>query len=401
MRVKRILFILAGLLIVLTMQNVLAIGITPGRTTINFEPSLHKEVSFSIINSEHKDMSVIFMIKGELSESITLSQAYAEFSSSEDSKSFTYVIDLPEQFERPGLHTADIVALEVPKDTVSEGAIIGATVAVVSQLHVYVPYPGKYVELDVDIIEASPGQFTMFIISVVNRGRLNIKRANARIEIYSKDKLIDKIETEEIGLLVGERKEFIKKWDTNVDIGKYKAKIILTYDGEERILEKDFNVGEAKLEIELITVKDFALGEIAKFNILVNNKWGEEIKDVRVNMIVYGELGNTLAEIKTPNYDVPSLSKVEMIAYWDTEGMEEGIYDGKLILSYGKDKNEKNVKIKITEDSIEVTGLTGHVIIKGKGRFNSNNLLIILVIFLILANIVWFFIVKRLKKKRS
>ena len=112
------LIILAILLIVLTLQNVSSIGITPGRTTINFEPGLHREVSFSII------------------------------------KSFTYTVDLPQKLSEPGLHEIEIVALEMPKDIKEKGALVGATVAVATQLHVYVPYPNKYLEAELNVVES-------------------------------------------------------------------------------------------------------------------------------------------------------------------------------------------------------------------------------------------------------
>lgn len=397
------LLILGILLIVLTLQNVSGIGITPGRTTINFEPGLHQEVSFSIINSEHKDMSVVLYVKGELKDRISLSQNEIFFSSQDDLKSLTYTITLPEEIEKPGLHTAEIVALENSgKDEELNGTIVGSRVAVITQLYVYVSYPGKYLELDADVIEADLGQSITFFVPVINRGKLDVKKAKAVIEIYSGiNQLIDKIELDEIGILAGERKEFIGKWNASVNSGKYKAKIIVTYDGEEAVIEREFEIGEAKLEIELITVKDFVLGEIAKFNILVNNKWAEEIKDVYVRMMLYALEGNVLADFKSPSYDISPLTKMEMVAYWDTEGIEKGTYDGKLILKYGEDENEINIKVKVSNYDIEVTGLTGHVIVKKKGTFNLNNLLLMLVIFLIIANIFWFVVVKRLMKRKK
>ena len=399
MKSKKILFILVCLLIVLTLQNVSAIGITPGRTTIDFEPNLDKEVSFSIINSEHKDMSVLLYAKGELSEYVSLSQEAIDLSSQEDSKLSIYTMTLPEELE-PGPHIAEIVALEVPEDAELAGTVIGATVAVVTQLYVHVPYPGKYLDLDLNILEPDSGHTTTFFIPVTNRGKLDIKKAKAVIEIYSGTEKVGEVDTGEIGVLVGERKELVGKWDANVNMGRYKAKAVLTYDGEERVIEKEFNVGEAKLEIEMITVKDFTLGEIAKFNILVNNKWEEEIKDVYVQMIVYGSEKDILADFKSPNYDVPSLSRGEVVSYWDTEGIKKGTYDGKLILKYGDKKNEKNVKIKVEDYNIEVIGLTGRVIVEGKVDFNLNNFLIGGVMFLIIVNIIWFVIVKRLMKRK-
>jgi len=396
----KIKYLLVVFIFLLALQSVYALGVSPGRTTIDFEPNLQKEVSFLVTNSEHKDMSVILYVKGELKDYIVLNQERVSFSKNEDSKSFDYFVSLPKEFERPGLHTAEIVVQEVPEDSELEGTTLGATVAVVTQLYVNVPYPGKYLEFEVEIIEASPNQLTTFLIPIVSRGELDIKKVKTKIEIYSEEKLVDKIELEKTGILSGEKKQLIGTWDTDVAIGRYRAKIILNYDGEKKIIEKEFNVGDAKLVIELITVKDFKLGEIAKFNILVNNKMNQEVKDVNVKMVLYGDGKNILDEFQSQNYDASALSKLEMVAYWDTEGINEGLYDGKLILRYGSERDEKNVKVEVTENSIEVIGITGKVIVKGGGGFSLTTILIILIVILVLGNVLWFFVVKRLRKKR-
>jgi hypothetical protein len=396
----RLKYLLGFLLLLLLLQSVYAIGITPGRTTINFEPNLQKQVFFSVVNSEQKEMSVLFFVRGELKDFVSLNQDKIFFNLGDTSKSFNYSVLLPEELE-PGLHTAEIVAQEIPTDADEEGTTLGSTVAVVTQLYIYVPYPGKYLDFETEVIEASPGQTTVFLIPMINRGSLEIKKVQTKIEIYSGENLIDEIYLEDINVLAGERKEVIGMWDTNVEIGRYKARIILNYDGEEKVVEKEFNVGESKLEIELITVKDFKLGGIAKFNILINNKMINDIKDVNVNMIVYGSEKEIIADVKSQNYDALSLSKTEMVAYWDTEGINKGTYDGKLILRYGSERDEKNVKIKVTEDSIEVIGITGKVIVQSDGKFDITNILIILIVILILANILWFLVFKRLKKNKK
>ena len=399
MKIKKILFILAGFLIVLTLQNVSGIGITPGRTTLNFEPGLHKEVSFSIINSEHKDMSVVFTVRGDLSESITLTQTYAEFSSSEASKSFTYLVDLPSGIDKPGLYEIEVVALEAPKDIKEKGTFVGATVAVVTQLRIYVPYPNKYLEAEVNVVE-SDGK-TVFLIPVINRGKLDIVNLKAVIDIYdgAGEKIIT-LESNTDSLLSLERKELFANWETEVNPGRYKAIVIVRYDNEVATVLKEFNVGEKFLEILEINIKDFELGSIAKFDALVENKWSSDLKEVYLNIIVYNDEGEIMADFKSPTYDIDALSKAEMVAYWDTGGVHKGNYDGKIILKYGEKLTERNIQMKITDDSIEVIGLTGHVIVQGKGAFNINNILIMLVIFLIIANIFWFVVVKRLMKNK-
>jgi len=374
-----------------------AIGITPGRTTINFEPGLHQEVPFSIINSEKKDMSVIFTVKGDLAESITLNQAYAEFSSSEDSKSFTDIVDLPQVIAKPGLYEVEIVALEMPKDIKEKGTFVGATVSVVTQLHIYVPYPDKYLEAEVNVVESEGKE--IFFIPIVNRGKLDIVNAKAIIDIYtSLNEKVATIESNTDSLMSLERKELTAEWEFNVAPGKYLAKVTVVYDNEVVEVEKEFNVGKMFLEILEINIRDFELGSIAKFDALVENKWSNDLKEIYLNIIVYNDDGEIMADFKSPTSNINALSKSELVAYWDTAGVHEGTYDGKIILKYGEESTDRNIQMKITDDSIEVIGLTGHVIVKEKGTFNINNILIILVIFLILANIFWFVVIKRMKK---
>lgn len=402
MRNRNVLFIFAGLFIVLALQSICAIGITPGRTTINFEKGLSQEVSFSIINSEHKDMSVVFMVKGEFADIVTLNQAYAEFSSSEESKSFTYTVNLhPSLTSKPGKHEVEIVALEMPKDIKEKGALVGATMAVATQLHIYVPYPSKYLEAEVHVLEGEDGR-TTFFIPVFSRGKVDIVNAQATIDIYtSLNEKIATIESDSESLASLEKKELVAEWDANVNpAGKYRAVVSVFYDNKVAVVEKEFDLGEMSLEIKEIIIKDFELGGIAKFNTLVENKWSSELKNAFLNIIVYNDEGEIMADFKSPLYDLAPLGKSEMVCYWDTAGVKKGTYEGKLILKFGEKTKERNIEMKITENNIEVIGLTGHVVVNKKGKLNVNNLLIILVVFLILVNIVWFVVVKKLIKKK-
>jgi hypothetical protein len=397
---KKTILIFACLILVST-GLISAIGITPGRTTLNFEPGIHSEVSFSVINSEHKDMNVVFVVKGNLGEYITLKQSYAEFSSGEESKSFTYLVDLPSKFDKPGLYEGEITALELPKNMEEQGTFVGATVGVITQLHVYVPYPNKYVEAEVNVINDN-GK-TLFLIPSINRGKLDIGNIKAAIDIYtSLNEKVATIETNSDSLLSLERKELVAEWDANVNPGKYLAIASIIYDNEVVKVEKQFEVGQKLIDILEVSVKNFQLGEIAKFNALVESKWSDELKDVYLNILVYNNEGEIMADFKSPNYDINPLSKEEMVAYWDTVGVHQGTYDGKLILKYGESSVERSIQLKISDNEIEITGVTGKVIVKGKSSgLKWENILIILVIILVIANIVWFVLIKKLLKKKK
>jgi len=398
---KRILFLaLLGVFSILILQNISGLGITPGRTSINFEPGLNREVAFSVVNTEQKEMSVVFMIRGELADYITLNQVYEEFSSGDETKPFSYTINLPNKFEKPGRYEGEIVALEMPKGIKEQGAYVGATVAVVSQVYVYVPYPNKYIEAELNVVEAE-GKVN-FIIPVISRGKLDIVDLRASIDIYSgSGEKVASLETGKGAVNSLERTELFAEWIPSVAPGKYKAVVSVIYDNEIAEIEKEFTLGEMFLEILEVYVKDFRLGEIAKFNALVENKWSSDLKEVYLNILVYNNEGETMADFKSPDYDVGALSKSEMVAYWDTAGVHQGTYDGKLMLKYEERSTDRNIQLKITPDNIEIIGVTGRVLITGKGgTLNMNNVLLIIVGVLVIANIIWFVLIKRILKKK-
>ena len=138
----------------------------------------------------------------------------------------------------------------------------------------------------------------------------------------------------------------------------------------------------------------------SKLNVIVENKWADDLKDVYLGIIVFGFQNETIADFKSPTYNINFLEEKEMISYWDTAGVQEGIYNAKIILNYDIGKSiEENVRIQVKQNEIVIFGITGEVI----GGSKSNSLVLILsilVIVLIIANIMWFVIYKRLLKKK-
>lgn len=397
-----LIILLAGLimLFVSILPSASGLGITPGRTVINYELDLEKEIPFSVLNSEHKKMDVIFFVQGELNESLTLFDNSAEFLPSEESRGFRYKVKLPPDLE-PGLHTAEVVALEVPQAS-GEGTFIGATVAVASQLHVYVPYPGKYVDFDMNVLDAEQNSTATLIVPAVSRGKLGIGEVRAVIDIYTAlNEKVATLETDFASLEPGARTELSAKWFVDVNSGNYFAKITVFYDGESRSMEKEFAVGTNILSIESILVNEFSLGQIAKLQILVENKWNSELKDVFANLLVYNPDNQIMADIKSSSENIPALSRKELIAYWDTVGVEEGEYDGKLMVKYGKKSSDKNLLLKISANSLDITGV-GYAIRGGQGGgINLATILLILVIILLIVNLAWFVFFRRFVGKRK
>lgn len=394
--IRLIMFVI---LTVFLVSNALAIGLTPGRISVNFEPGMEKEGEFTIINSEGKINNFVMYVRGELNESIELKENRISMNANEIEKRIKYKINLPEELT-PGLHKAEIVVMQVP-DTKSEKdkTSIGAVLAVVMQVYVYVPYPGKYVEAELNVHGTEREK--RFVIAMISRGKEKIEKAKAEIEIYdNKGNKIEILETNSVSINALERKEIFAEWNANVEYGKYKARAILNYDGEKVLLEKEFEVGEMVIDLQQIFVKDFKLGEIAKFDMIVKNKWNEMIKNVYSEMRVYDKQMNEMANIKSATYDIPAGMQTTINYYWDTKNVSEGLYNANIILYYAEKKTQQDLKLDIRKDKLEVIGL-GYVISEASSTRNKTiiNWLIAIIVFLILTNIIWFFVLRsRLKK---
>lgn len=391
-------------LILLVLPIISSLGITPGRTTFNYETGMtEKEVEFSVINNEHKNTQVMLMIQGELNSSVTLYDSMIEFSPSEESKQFKYNFKVPAGMDKiPGLHTAEIVALEVPKAG-NSGTYVGATVAVVSQLYFYVPYPGKYVDADLNVLDAESNGTATFILPLINRGKVGIGEARAIIDIYtSLNEKIGSIDTDYLPIEPGARTELTGKWNVTASSGNYIAKVTVLYDGESRSFEKQFAIGTQALNIESILVNNFRLGEIAKLQILVDNKWNQELKNVFANLIVYNNENQVMADIKSAAENIPALDRKELIAYWDTVGVQTGEYNGKLMVKYGEKSSDKNLLLKVSEDNLDIVGVGYAIRPQGNSKGTSlSTILIIIIVLMIVINLSWFVFFRRMMAKKK
>jgi len=385
--------------------EVLALGITPGRSTFNYEPGVEKKVDFSIINDGGKDVNLVVLASGEFNQSIYLSEVSFRMAANEKSRSLSYTLNMPVGLT-PGLHTSEIQIIQLPEKSSSGGAFVGGVVGVATQVYVNVPYPGKYAEGELNIVGPDDKGKVTFAIPVINRGELDLARVKGVVDIYSSlNEKIASVNTNEISLLSKERKEIIADWDSSTSKpGPYRAVASVLYDEKALSLEKEFNVGVRKLSVEDIAVNDFSLGEIAKFEILVENKWSEKIKDAYANIIIYNKNNDKMAEFKSANYDIDSLSKSLMVAFWDTKGVKAGTYDSSLFLKYGYSSEQRDLKLDVSDNSINIIGF-GYTLRASEaadtGSFSGTNILIGVVVLLIIINLSWFMFLRKKFVKRK
>ena len=117
-------------------NNAYALGISPGRVTLEFEPDAEKVISFTVHNTEHKNMTVDIAVAGDYEGYIILSQKTINFTASEDSKTLNYKFRMPSALDKEGLKALVIVT----ESSRSQGTV-GARIAVVQQLYLVSPVP--------------------------------------------------------------------------------------------------------------------------------------------------------------------------------------------------------------------------------------------------------------------
>ena len=395
---KLIRMFIIGILLLSIIAVASGLGVTPGRKIIDFSSNQEKELSFRIINSEDRAMNLKIIVKGDLNNSFSVNQDLISVKAKEE-KDVSYKLTLPAELN-PGTHVQEIMLMEVPDS--EKGGLIGAIVGVITQVYVRVPYPGKYVEIELGVESAEIEQEVSFFMPITNLGQEDLEEVSAEIEVFnSNGEKVAVVLTDKSGIKIGERKEITGKWKADVAPGVYTAKATINYDGKIVNLEKQFSIGQKVLELMGVRVKSFSLGEIAKFEMSIQSKWGEELKNVYSQTNVYNNK-ETIADFKSPTYDVPPLSNSTFFSYWDTEGVEKGVYDASVYLIYGEKFSKKNVQFKVNSGSIETIGL-GYAIYGGNtsSKYSTTNILIVVIIILVILNLLWFVIFRRKMNEKN
>ncbi len=373
-----------------------AFGVTPAQKIVDYVPGATSTLSFDIVNTEHKNLNLVILPQGELKNSIAVSVVSEKIDASVESKTINYKFTIPSGL-KPGRHAGEVLILDIPSEEEQESTFVGAVVGIITSVVVEVPYPGKYAEASLSIAKAKEGSLS-FVIPVLSKGDLNIARAKALIDIYtSLNEKVASLVTDEISVPSRERRELAVKWETaGVPKGKYFAVANVIYDENAVRIEKEFSVGEQALELKNVEVNDFALGEIAKFEFLLENTWSEVITSAYIQMQVFNEEGAALADFKSATYDIPSHENKLLVAFWDTEGVKKGTYDARALVRFAEQSLQHDLKLEVSEDEINVVGM-GYVI-KHSSSKSSNSIIVILgvaIAVLVLLNLVWFLVLRK------
>jgi len=396
MKLKPILLIIVMLALA---SQIYALGIAPSHSDVIFEPGLEKTIQLKVINNDHKDFDAVVYAEGDLAEYITINEPMIKLAKDQDSRIISYKINLPQSLEKQGLHEARIIVREIPKE-IKGGTTITANLAVASKLKVMVPYKGKYAEIKLFVTDFKQDKESNFAVEVTNLGTEDILEAKAVIDIYGPlNNKLETITSNKMSVKSKNKEMLIAKWTPKLRPGSYHAVATLIYDELNTKDEKSFTIGTLELEIVSISVTDFRLGGIAKFDILVENNWNTEIPNVFAETTVKDNKEKIYTQFKTASVNIPAFGKQELNAYWDTAKVIPGAYKFDIVLNYLGQKTEKIFDIMVEYDKITATLAGKAIAVEGEERpalLKSIYILIFLVAVLIVFNIAVYF--KKIKR---
>jgi len=363
------------ILLIITMNCASAIGVTPGKATIPYPDGLDKTFSFTVLDSEDSDgdgnenandgPGFEISTKGELGKYIEIDNSPASLYPYRESNKFYYQLNMNDSVIAnltPGEHLGEIVIRKKVDDEIFAVAIP----SVVHQVVFFVPYPAKYLQSRIEILEADKNETTEFLIPIVNLGEEKIEGVFGNITIYDKQgaEILGNVVTNLASLETMERKDLNAEWENTVDSNIYLAEIKLMYDDEAVVYHEYFKVGKVFLDVSDILIENFELGNIVTFHLLADNQWGEDLNNIYASMKLYGSNGNLAYEVKSPVTDIKAYERKRIPVYWDTTGVEEGTYHGKLIVYYDLYHTEKNLYVEIFDKDIRIQIQEGEFALK-------------------------------------
>jgi hypothetical protein len=378
--------------LILLAGGVGAIGVAPARSTFEFSPDSVFEGKFRVIVDE-VPAKILITAEGELGQYIELDKETLIVDQRETW--INYKIRLPSDMY-PGERAGGILAIEVPRDT-SREKVVMATTAVMHQVRVNVPYPGKYLVGKFYITETQVNRDIMFTLAFANWGKEKIERARAIITIKGPtNEELAVIRTGEVSIEPNKETKLQATWKTEYE-GAYYAEAVIEYDGKILEISEPFRVGDQSVEIETIEVRNFRLGQIAQLDILLRNKWNQPLNiDGRVEVYKNNKL---ISSFNAMPVTLQARSTSMMSGYWNTEKVEPGEYDALVKITYGGQTTERAFSSLVSVDSIQFRNMISGEVTKGK-NVGGTTLLVIIVFVLIIVNILLFiYINKKLRSK--
>lgn len=299
-----------------------ALGITPAKQEINFIPGQKYEFTFTII-SDNPNQELELYLDGDLAEYGRLSTTSAI-----GSETFNVAVALPDEIISPGPHSIIVRGREV----VSEREFIGTLIDIGVPIKIFVPYPGRYAELQLNIPNGNIDEEIPIELLVINRGKENLFLQSVYVDFYTSGQKAGTLSYKPAEISVAEERYFRKRLDTaGYKSGDYLGVAYADY-GEIASVNQSFRVGSLFINITNFTQR-IPQESIQKFHIGIESFWNREIDGVFADV----NLSNDVETVtfRTPPVNLEPWRIKQLEGFIDTSDLN-GNYNALISLHYAQ-----------------------------------------------------------------
>jgi len=293
-----------------------SLGVSPRSYEVDFKPGLIQNFSFDFVLND--TLSNLY-VKGNLAKYVSLNKERIS-----GHEKVVALLSLPLEIAIPGTNQIDIVA----------GGVVAA-------IKVNVPYPKKFVGLELSAPNVNVGEDVDINLRIVNLGT-EAADVNYTIEVYKGAKKINTIRGAKIEFLnISKVLNHTILLDTsNYSAGDYNAVASVSYDGNITKTENSFKLGELSVKI-LNYSKVFRENKVNKFEINVESLWNVDIKSLYVEVRV-GDKG-----FDTPIVGLDAWGEKTLVGFFDTKNVPGYDILANITLHYNNKSSSEVVKLKI------------------------------------------------------
>jgi hypothetical protein len=337
---KKVLLVALLLILITPLASAVGIGGEVIKDTILFEPYLEKTYTFALISNAPKTMDHSVNLRGDLTEYITLSDKEFKDVPNKEMRVFTATFKLPQDLE-PGSYTTNICVTE--GSTRSAGQV-GAKTSVCATITVRSLDYNKRIKATLSAENVEENVPIPFKLHVENWGRQDINLVNAKINIYDLDELVGSVNTGSTSIVSGGAADLEATYEPGLSVGSYDAIATVAFDSDSIEARTNFKVGTLSVEITNYT-NPLYTNHKNVLTLTLQNNWNKQIKNIYGDVKINGEV------LKTTVTDIEPFSDSDVTTYWDTDGLEEGIYDAEVTLNYEDTHSTETIEIELVNKS--------------------------------------------------
>lgn len=341
-----------GLFLILVFLNIhliTALGLSPATKTIDFQPNATVELEFDIINSGKGNFDINLGASGNISEIIFFEQDTIQVNSTQFRIPFRAIIRFPPEME-PGIHKGKIIITPALSDTGKR--MFMAYVSPQILVSIRVPYPSKYLDVLLRVLEVDEGTPLPVYVVFDNLGSENITNTLAEVDIYSpQQELLKTLKTKEIRLRNNTVRELQAFPSPILKKGTYYAVVNAYYDGFTKIKRTNITICKPILRIKGLLTNKLVQDKINKIIFRVYNEWNTELS-------VTWFLEIDKRKIEMPIFRLRQGEEKEVTGFFDTSGFPIGGYNMNMTLIYaGQIKTESfpvviNEKVEVEPEKV-------------------------------------------------